>query len=112
VANPDSQRHEPGARPGARATAQELDRVAWSILSDLLRVHDVAGALHSAGLQRLIELRLDEEAKRTQVPVAALTLAFERAIQELTGAGRPPRPEPPQPQPQPESQHERDASHE
>jgi hypothetical protein len=98
---------EPARRPAdARATAAELDRVAWSILGDLFRTHDVASGLETAGFKRLIELRIVAEARRAHVPPDALAQAFERAIRELTGADRLPRSELPIPLT------ERDVSHE
>ena len=69
----------------------DLDAIAWRVLSDLCRPGGEFGRYSPDGLQQLISLRLMEEARRANVPVEALGLAFERALRELTGAGRPPR---------------------
>ena len=100
-------RPEPERQPAeSRATSAELDRVAWSILGDLFRTHDVASGLETAGFSRLIELRIAEEARRAHIPADALAEAFERAVHELTGADRMLHSESPTPHT------ERDASHE
>jgi hypothetical protein len=66
----------------------DLDAVAWRVLSDLCRPGGEFGTLPPEGLQRLISLRLTEEADRHGVAPEALGEAFTRAMEELTGAGR------------------------
>jgi hypothetical protein len=69
-----------------------LDEIAWRVLTDLCRPGGEFATLPPEGLQRLISLRLDEEARRAAVAPAALAEAFTRAMVDLTGSGRPPRP--------------------
>ncbi len=71
--------------------AVDLDRLAWDILTDLLRQQDGLQNLTAEGLRRLIALRLEREAERAAVDEDAVAAAFDRALLELTGAGRPPR---------------------
>ncbi|HEX2325679.1 MAG TPA: hypothetical protein VHQ00_09785 [Chloroflexota bacterium] len=66
----------------------DLDAIAWRVLSDLCRPGGEFGTLPPEGLQRLISLRLTEEATRNGVAPEALGEAFTRAMEELTGAGR------------------------
>jgi hypothetical protein len=70
----------------------DLDAIAWRMLSDLCRPGGEFATLPPDGLQRLIGLRLQQEATRVGVAPEALAEAFNRAMAELTGAGRPPRP--------------------
>ena len=69
----------------------DLDGIAWRILSDLCRPGGEFATMPPEGLQRLIGLRLQQEAGRAGVAPEALAAAFTRAMAELTGAGRPPR---------------------
>jgi hypothetical protein len=71
----------------------DLDGIAWRMLSDLCRPGGEFATLPPEGLQRLIGLRLQQEASRVGVAPEALAEAFNRAMVELTGAGRPPRPD-------------------
>jgi hypothetical protein len=75
-------------------TDVDLDGIAWRVLSDLCRPGGELATLSPAGLERLLGLRLAEEAQRAGVPLEALADAFGRAMAELTGADRPPRPPP------------------
>ncbi len=61
------------------------------MLSDLLRPDGAFAGYAPDGLRRLIDLRLDREAKGSSLAPEALAEAFERALRELTGADRPPR---------------------
>jgi hypothetical protein len=70
----------------------DLDEIAWRVLSDLCRPGGEFGTLPPEGLQRLISLRLTEEADRHGVAPEELGRAFTRAMEELTGAARGPRP--------------------
>jgi hypothetical protein len=70
----------------------DLDGIAWRVLSDLCRPGGELATLPPEGLERLIGLRLAEEAHRAGVPLEALADAFGRAMAELTGADRPPGP--------------------
>jgi hypothetical protein len=78
-------------------TDVDLDGIAWRVLSDLCRPGGELATLPPEGLERLIALRLAEEAQRAGVPLEALADAFGRAMVELTGADRPPRPPAPHP---------------
>ena len=69
----------------------DADRIAWDVLSDLLRQQRGLHQLTAAGLRHLIALRLEREAERASVDEAAIAAAFDRALLELTGADRPPR---------------------
>ena len=73
------------------AGAAGLEEIAWRVLTDLCRPGGEFATLPPEGLQRLISLRLDEEARRAGVAPAALAEAFTRAMVDLTGSGRPPR---------------------
>jgi hypothetical protein len=68
----------------------DLDGIAWRVLSDLLTPDGAFATLPPDGLQHMIQLRLEEEAARHAVSLEALGLAFERAMLDLTGAGRRP----------------------
>lgn len=70
---------------------RDVDKIAWRVLSDLFRPGGEFGSYSAGGLRHLIGLRLEQEAQRAAVPEEELALAFERAMQELTGANRPPR---------------------
>lgn len=72
------------------ANTADIDRIAWSVLSDLCRPEGEFATMAPEGLQQLIRLRLMEEARRAAVSPDILAAAFTRAIGELTGAGRTP----------------------
>jgi hypothetical protein len=67
-----------------------LDRIAWEVLSDLMRRQEGLGTLTPEGLQHLIGLRLQEEADELGVSPERMGAAFDRALRELVGADRPP----------------------
>lgn len=69
----------------------ELDRIAWRVVSDLLKPASEFGRHSPEALQNLIGLRLFEEAARSRLRPEDLALAFDRAVRELTGVDRPPR---------------------
>ncbi len=75
--------------PAKRPSAEGLDDVAWRILSDLMTPDGAFATLAPEALQRLIELRLEREAERLGVPLTDLARAFEHAMTDLTGSGRP-----------------------
>ena len=81
----------PGLNGGNGPDGADLDRIAWAVLSDLLRQQGGLHDLTAEGLRHLIALRLGREAERASVDEAAIAAAFDRALLELTGAGRPPR---------------------
>jgi hypothetical protein len=68
-----------------------LDRIAWDVLTDLIRRHQGLGDLTAEGLRRLIAMRLEQEAAEAGVSPSAMGAAFDRALLELIGANRPPR---------------------
>jgi hypothetical protein len=70
----------------------DVDQIAWRILHDLCRPGGELATLSPEGLERLIGMRLIHEASRAVVPVESLAEAFNRAMGELTGAGRPSKP--------------------
>jgi len=80
--------HPPGDGPDARAA--RLDRIAWDILADLLRQQQGLGDLTVEGLRRIIGLRLEREAAAADATPEEMSAAFDRALLELIGAGRPP----------------------
>jgi hypothetical protein len=71
-----------------------LDRIAWDVLTDLVRRHEGLGDLTAEGLRRLIAMRLEQEAAEAGVSAPAMGAAFDRALLELIGADRPPRDDP------------------
>jgi hypothetical protein len=76
----------------SRDRKAELEKVAWQVLSDLFTPDTGFGTLDPDGFQTLVELRLEREAKRLDVPVSELAQAFEKAMMDLTGARRKPPP--------------------
>ncbi len=75
--------------PAKRPDAESLDDVAWRILSDLMTPDGAFATLAPEALQSLIELRLEREAEQLDVPLTDLARAFEHAMTDLTGSGRP-----------------------
>jgi hypothetical protein len=76
---------------GHDAQAARLDRIAWAVLADLLRQHQGLGDLTVEGLRRIIGLRLEKEAAAADATPEEMSAAFDRALLELIGAGRPSR---------------------
>jgi len=72
----------------------DVEQIAWRVLTDLCRPGGEFATLPPEGLERLIGLRLAEEARRADVDPQLMGEAFFRALRELTGADRPPRPAP------------------
>lgn len=64
---------------------QNLDDVAWHIVSDALHPRANLSSFERAEFRRLLELRVEEEARRRGLPVAELAQAVTRAVAELTG---------------------------
>ena len=71
------------------------------MLTDLIRQGGDLHTLTAEGLRHLISLRLGREASRASVDEEAVAAAFDRALLELTGAGRPPRTTEPEPDDEP-----------
>jgi hypothetical protein len=89
---------EPLSRRPGEADAEEarLDGVAWDVLTDLLRQHQGLGDLTAEGLRRILGMRLEKEAAAAGVPPEEISAAFDRALLDLLGAGRPSREPPPE----------------